>query len=429
MCALSARLARSARWTSSATTSTGRSRAAHSTRRSTASKIRSRSSSGAAIGAVAPRCRSAAARSGASRPSSAGQAASCGGAGTAATSSRASSCQTARGASPPTSTPAPTATRAPVPLDPLRHLADQAGLADAGLAGDERRPGRRRPAPAPRTHELRQLRRAPEHGQRARAGACPRRWCDGGPRSSATTARTAGPGRAPAHRAGARRGSGPRPDRPPGRRQPRADGSAPRARARRGGPERSAAVTIGRRPRRRRRPRRTRRAVPAVPPAGTVVGPRLAGPVLVDVGQRVAAADRDRGGEVATLGEPGDLAEVDPHPLRRQAQGRSGRFEGIVADGPAQRPHRGTQAGAAPRLVGVRPEPRGQSLRGCGPGAPRGRREAGRRRAAAARKRRPVPPRRCPPAARAASVDHSPGSPASPGRRGSCSGPRSLTLA
>ena len=113
MWAHSARLARSARWMSSATRSNGRSAADHSTSRSTASNTRSRSSSGAATAGSSASAPRAPARSGASLPSSAGHRAAAGGGRTTATSARASSCQTASGASPPTSTPAPTATRAP----------------------------------------------------------------------------------------------------------------------------------------------------------------------------------------------------------------------------------------------------------------------------------------------------------------------------
>lgn len=53
MCVVNCRLARSARCTSSATSNTGRPAAAHSTSRSAASKIRNRSSSGAATGGEA----------------------------------------------------------------------------------------------------------------------------------------------------------------------------------------------------------------------------------------------------------------------------------------------------------------------------------------------------------------------------------------
>jgi Aldo/keto reductase family len=195
MCAHSCMLAGSARCTSSATSSTGRPAAAHSTRRSTASKMRSRSSSGEATGCGGAPRPSPAARSGASRPSSAGQSACSGGDGTARASCGTSSCQMASGASPPTSTPAPTAIRAPT-LSARRasSMTRRVLPMPASPVTSTTRPCPARAA-AQAAVSVRSSAARPYSGRAvagpAGTGAPP------GPRASASAARSAGPGRTP----------------------------------------------------------------------------------------------------------------------------------------------------------------------------------------------------------------------------------------
>ena len=137
MCAVSRRLARSARCASSSASSSGRSVVAHSTSRSTDSKTRSRSSSGAATPTAGPAAPEPAPRSGESRFSSVGHTAPAGTGATVATSARASSSQAANGVSPPTSMPGADRGPAAGGADPVGQLGEQAGLADAGLAGQD----------------------------------------------------------------------------------------------------------------------------------------------------------------------------------------------------------------------------------------------------------------------------------------------------
>ena len=344
-----ARLARSARCTSSATSRTGRPAAAHSTSRSAASNTRSRSSSGAATAGGGPGRPSARARSGASRPSSAGHPAGSGGGGTTATSARASSCHIASGASPPTSTPAPTATRAPALSARRASSVDQPALADPGLAGDDDDASTAVPRRRPGGGQRGQLRRPAEHrcrgGPRV-GGRC--RW----PRSRASSARVAGAGPTPssARSRWAKLPAGDERSGPVTRRGKSFEESPVSGlveRGQRAAPSRQAGSVGG-------VCRGGGEAVEQRDVASEVLSARGLRPIVVQPGARASRQRRC----IAVADEFLELVDVAHDSL--EGDGAARRGHGVGAQRPAQRPDGRTQVG--PRGRGVRPEAGGQGV-------------------------------------------------------------------